>query len=116
MRNERRRAILSKTVKRDAGGLSYTVSVPSSKLSCREKISRYSSSSDISDAVSRPDEMLSMHLKPERARFEQQCGGFSAIGDADQLSLGQVEQLTRSPCSGEISDNWRTAATFLTLQ
>ena len=103
-------------MKRDAGGSSYTVSVPSSKLFSRGKISKYSSCSYISDAVSRLDEMLSMHLKPERARFEREYGGFSSVNDADQLSLDQVEQLTRPLCLGESSGNWGTAVTILMLQ
>lgn len=103
-------------MKRDAEGLSYTVSVPSSKLFSRGKNSKNSSSSYLSDAISRLDEMLSMHLKPERARFDQEDRGFSSVNDADQLSLDQVEQLTRPLCLGGISGNWRTAVTFLMLQ
>ena len=79
-------------MKRDAGGLFYTVSLPSSKLCRRGKFSRYPPSSYLSDAVSRLHEMLSMHLKRERARFEQQHGEDSAVSDADQLSLDKVEQ------------------------
>lgn len=36
-----------------------------------------------------------MHLKPERARFQHEYGGFSSVNDADQLSLdpsGAVDQ------------------------